>query len=503
MYKNNVAIYLRKSRMDSDSESIEDTLTRHYEQLLDYAKKNDITIIQVYKEVVSGESLYLRPQMCSLLQGVEQNLYSAILCMDIDRLGRSSQKDSGIIYEALQEHNVFIITPNKTYDLNNAMDELSVDMQSFLARQELKTIKRRLRRGTEKTCQDGYHVTEPPYGYRRCYIDKRPSLEIYEPEAQAVRMVYDWYVNHNLGSKIIAERLNALGYTPRKGVKFSRSTVRFIISNPTYAGQIVWNRQKVKKKRTPDDKHIRIDNDKDKWIVADGVHQAIIDANTFKRAQEIRATRAHPSCNNGVIKNPLSGIIYCAHCGGRMQRQYASRIDRSYLLCPEPGCVRSIPSLDLENYLLDLIREVLSTAAASDKKIKPVDKTTHIKVAIEKLENEKLKVMQQKNALHTFLEQGVYDVNTFLERSQIVSERLNEIESLIKQNLAKLEELQSEKPIQAVIPAMKQLVNEYDSLSAEAKNLLYKKIFKRVTYNRTKDHKGQDFDAEIMWNFAI
>ena len=147
--KDSVAIYLRKSRMDPESESVDETLARHTDTLMKTAASLELNVVKIYKEVVSGDGLFTRPEMLRLLHDVEEDMYSAVLCVEIDRLGRSSQKDGGIILETFQEHNVFIVTPNKTYDLNNEFDEQSVEMQSFIARQELKAIKRRRRKGAE------------------------------------------------------------------------------------------------------------------------------------------------------------------------------------------------------------------------------------------------------------------------------------------------------------------------------------------------------------------
>ena len=70
----NVAIYLRKSR-EEDNETREETLARHERILLDYCNKNNLLIKQIYKEVVSGESISNRPQMQLLLDDVKNNLY--------------------------------------------------------------------------------------------------------------------------------------------------------------------------------------------------------------------------------------------------------------------------------------------------------------------------------------------------------------------------------------------------------------------------------------------
>ena len=60
-YKSSVAIYLRKSRMDPEDESIEETLSRHSDALLKYALKEHLNIVAIYKEVVSGDGLFTRP----------------------------------------------------------------------------------------------------------------------------------------------------------------------------------------------------------------------------------------------------------------------------------------------------------------------------------------------------------------------------------------------------------------------------------------------------------
>ena len=95
-------MYLRKSRMDPDSESIDETLARHTDTLTKFAGRLGMCITGVYKEVVSGDGLFTRPEMVRLLQDIEMGEYTAVLCMEIDRLGRSSQKDSGIIFETIK-----------------------------------------------------------------------------------------------------------------------------------------------------------------------------------------------------------------------------------------------------------------------------------------------------------------------------------------------------------------------------------------------------------------
>ena len=504
-YKDSVAMYLRKSRMDADTETVDETLARHEDTLMQTAERQELNITAVYKEVVSGEGLFTRPQMVRLLQDIEDDKYSAVLCVEIDRLGRSSQKDSGIILETLQEHGVFIITPSKTYDLNSEFDEQSVEMQSFIARQELKSIKRRLRRGAEKTLEQGYHITDPPYGYRRTYIDKRPTLEVCEEEAAVVRMIFDMYVNQGLGGQVIADRLNAMGLAPRKNDHFSRSTVQWFLQNPTYIGKIVWNKKHHIRKKTVNDKHRSVTNPSDKWIVADGIHQSIVTQEMFDRAREIRLTRAHPPTYTGVLKNPFAGLVYCKNCGMAMQRQF-SAVSGNRLLCAKKGCTRSIKTEYVEQRILDILRRMLDTCSADitpQKQTEDAQRIDAIRTAIKKIEAEKENLSRQKSSLHDLLERGIYDVPTFLERSAVIADKLRAADSALAEQHTALDAVAKKPPISDAEPILRELTEHYDALSPAEQNAMLKKLIRRMTYNRTPDHKRNDFDLSIEWNYAV
>ena len=116
------AAYLRKSRME-EGMATDEVLAKHQKTLTDYAAAHGIHIIDTYPEVVSGESLYARPQMLRLLQDVEDGKYDAVLCMDLDRLSRGRMKDQGIILDAFRDSGTLIITPEHTYNLSDDLDD--------------------------------------------------------------------------------------------------------------------------------------------------------------------------------------------------------------------------------------------------------------------------------------------------------------------------------------------------------------------------------------------
>ena len=201
-----VCMYLRKSRQDEELEKKEntDTLSRHRSALLALARKQHLDIIEVHEEIVSGGSIVSRPKMMKLLEEVRNNMYDAVLCMDLDRLGRGGMQDQGLILDTFKETNTLIITPDKTYDLNNELDEEMTEFKAFFARRELKIITKRMQRGRIKSVEEGKFIASTaPYGYKFEYDKEgKKSLVIDEEKAAIVRNIFDMYINGNGAYKI-------------------------------------------------------------------------------------------------------------------------------------------------------------------------------------------------------------------------------------------------------------------------------------------------------------
>jgi DNA invertase Pin-like site-specific DNA recombinase len=274
-----------------------------------------------FEEVKSGESLYSRPQMLALLEAVSTGNYDAVLAMDVDRLGRSSMMEQGIIFDTLRRYNVKIITPDKTIDPTKESDAEDFEIESLFARRELRTYKKRVRRGIDKSVDEGSYLSNAPYGYKKIEVNRQPTLEVYEPEAAFVRMIFDMYVNQGQGTTNIANYINSLGAHPARSDRFGRTSVAYIIKNPVYIGKTVWNKQ-----------HYVIENGvrhsyptPDKKKITDGIHPPIIDEETFARAQNIMKKQWHKKYYDGTVQNPLAGLVYCGNCGALMMRHPSGR----------------------------------------------------------------------------------------------------------------------------------------------------------------------------------
>lgn len=488
------AQYLRKSRMEEGMDT-EEVLARHRAALAEFAAAHDIRILETYDEVKSGESLYARPEMLRLLEDVEAGKYDAVLCMDLDRLSRGRMKDQGVILDAFKESGTLIITPEKTYDLSDEIDDELAEFKTFMSRREYKIINKRLRRGLMQSINDGWYVANAPYGYRKTTVDKHPTLEIVEEEARFVRMMYDMYLSGS-GCTKIARHVNALGAHPRRAASFNRSTVAMILRNPTYAGKIVWNQKShIKKGSKGNLKHITIYNPREKWLITEGRHPAIIEPKLYDQAQDIFSGRYSPSKNDGTIKSPLAGLVKCSVCGRNMQRMEMHK-ETPYLLCNTTGCCAGAKYEFVEQCVLQHLKQVLAELTVTKPSEPTGQYTKALQADLTVVRKERTAAQAQKNRLYELLETGVYDHSTFRERMDIVKNKIAALDEKESAALRALDDAQHADPA-ALAAKIQALLDAYASSDGAAKNAMLKGIINVIWYTKKKKTKPRDFSLEF------
>lgn len=484
------AEYLRKSRADDPGETVEATLARHREALAKCMAGYGITVgpEDVFEEVASGDSLYARPQMLRLLEAVEQGLYAGVVCMDVQRLGRGSMSDQGAILDAFKYSHTKIITPLRIYDLSDEADETYTEFETFLGRQEYKMIKRRLRRGIRATVESGGYIANAPFGYDKARVGKVPSLVPNGEEAPIVRMMYEWY-EAGLGCQRIADRVNALGVKPRRSLAFSRTTVRGILQNPAYAGQVVWDRKSRIRLGRQGGKQLTVCRPETEWTVVQGVHQAIVPRELFDRVQAIFAGRARSPSFTGVIENPLAGLVSCGGCGRLMQRQADKRMG-PLLLCQKRGCMASSKLGLVERQVLAGLEGCVTLRVRSQEAEGP--QADNAAKALQAVEKQLATARLQEGKLHDLLEQGVYNLETFRARHQALAGRIQKLEEA-RQGLRP--QPRAEEPVRAC--RVENIWDVYWRLPAARRNELLKCLVAKAVYHKEKGAKPAAFRLQV------
>ncbi len=506
------AIYLRKSREDIEAEKYGEgeTLARHEKILTTLAEKKNLHISKIYREVVSGETISERKEMQKLLKDVENEKWTGILVVEVERLARGDTADQGRVAKAFKYSHTKIITPVKTYDPDNEFDEEYFEFGLFMSRREYKTINRRLQRGREISVQEGKFVGNiAPFGYDRVKLkdSKGYSLSINKIEAPIVKEIFRLYIFENNTINSVVKLLNDMNLKPRISYEWSISSVRDILSNPTYIGKIVWNRRKQKKK-TKNGQIIVSRPRNQNYLIYNGLHEPIIDNKTWELAQEKRKQNTPKVKRSYQIQNPLVGLIFCKKCGKPMQRRPYNKANKpASLICSNPTCdnissklyivenkIIEALKIWLENYKVDYKYEINSNSNNNEL----------IKKSVAIIKKELEKEHAKLNKIYDLLENGIYSEDEFINRSKSIKKNIESLENKLKEYtelLNRNNEIQNEK--KTMIPRFENIMNLYEKLeNAEDKNLLLKSMIAKVTYLKNektikKEADPTNFELQI------
>jgi site-specific DNA recombinase len=469
---------------------------------LKFARDNNLNIIKIREEIVSGESLIHRPEMLELLKEVEQELYNGVLVMDMQRLGRGDLQDQGLILNTFRISNTKIITPKKTYDLNDEFDEEYSEFEAFMSRKEYKMITRRMQGGRIRSVQEGNYIgTRPPFGYELEETKHHRTLKPHPEQAEIVKLIFDMYIN-GTGSRNIAAHLNSIGSRSYTGIPWGNSSVLNLLKNPVYMGKVVWKKKCIRKSTTPGKKKDTYTRKKEDWIVSDGLHPALVPEDVFNQAQAILEGKYHVPYQlvNGM-KNPLAGLVLCKTCGKKMlYRPVNCREPR--FMCPD-GCGNiSTKFKYVEKKLIALLEDWLNKRELELKTRGRQPAANHAAVYksnLESLEKELVGLNQQKLKIHDLLEKEVYSVEMFLERSQSIADRIDSLNSGIRKARAQYErELQRQLYKDNILPQIRKALEVYWDLDVYEKNEVLKNILEKVEYLRTEQDDEESFLITIF-----
>ena len=469
-----VAIYLRKSRLDGTEESIEETLARHERMLLDFCKRNNLIVVKTYKEVVTGDSIEVRPEMQQLLEDVEDGLYDGVVVIELERLSRGNPMDQYIVADTFKKSNTLIYTLTKNYNLasDNEFDEEFFEFGLFMSRREYKTIKRRLLRGRLQAQKEGYFIgSVPPYGFNK---EKQGKGFVLVPnqDAEIVKLIFEKYVYDELSCDEIAKYLNSQGIKSLTNKLWYSNLVRRLLSNKVYLG---YNNLNV---------NIKLKKDEKEHLPAR--HEAIIDENTFNLAQERLKIRSNRTKYEFKLRNPLASLLFCSACHKPLLLSHKS----DHLRCQTVGCknkgaylhiVENLIIKELHNEL-DNFNCFLDNYGEEIKKQK-LSKEKEIKL----IEKEITKKENMINRCCEMLEEGIYTKEKYLDRVNILEADLN----ALKLNLDKIKatSFDEAEKVRTAIPKLKNVLDEYWNLDVEAKNLLLKSIIDKIEYTKTSRKK--------------
>lgn len=316
-----IIIYLRLSRSEN-GEPVEVVLARHERILQEFAMKTfgiKIPEHNIYREVVSGETIEERKEIKKVFERINDKKegIEGVLVVEPSRLTRGDLEDCGFLMKNFKISNTLIITPYKTYNLNQHNDFKMLQMELMQGSEYLGYTKTILGRGRLLSLSEGKWInSQAPLGYNRYKLPKEKGyiLTINEEEAPLVRLIFEYLKEH--GTKETANYLNEQGYRTKKGKLWDYKKVKKLVKNEAYIGLVTWEKRPVIKEMSKNGKVIKKRPINENYLTFQGRHKALISVEDFNFVNDKLKNNPYPKVKYSTdLMNPFASLLYCSECG--------------------------------------------------------------------------------------------------------------------------------------------------------------------------------------------
>ena len=318
-------LYERLSR-DDDLQGESNSISNQKQMLEDYARRNGLPNPTHFTDDGISGTRFDRPGFLAMMEEVEAGRVEAIVVKDMSRLGRDYLK-VGQVMEILRQKGVRLIAINDGVDSLNGDDDFT-PFRNIMNEYYARDTSRKIRSVFKSKGMSGKHLTGTViYGY--LWNESREHWLVDEEAAAVVRRIFslamEGYGPYQIAQQLSADKvempavhLARYGEGVNKNKTFadiyrwSASTVVEILKKRDYLGHTINFKTR---KHLKDNKSHYVDQSE--WTIFENTHEAIIDQETFDNVQRIRGNARRYPDGFGEA-HPLTGLMYCADCGGKM-----------------------------------------------------------------------------------------------------------------------------------------------------------------------------------------
>lgn len=493
----NFILYLRKSRADDPNETVEEVLSKHETRLQAFMERTygfRIPEENIYREVCSAESIAEREKIKEVLLRIEDPNIKGVVVADVPRLSRGDLGDCNTIITRFRYTKTLVLTDREQFDLENARDRKNFQNDLLNGADFLDYIKGVLRTGRENAVQNrGCFIgTRAPYGYNKIKVGKNHTLEP-NKDADIVRLIFELYVNEGMTFYQIACRLNEMSIPAPRGKQWVKDTVRVILKNQHYIGKVYYGKTK-ETTLIENGELVRKSIAQTEYILADGIHTAIVDLDIFEKAQEKRAN--NPSAKVGYpLQNPFAGILKCAKCGKTITQHPYKHAETRLECRARPLCFKSIKMSAVEEAVIIALEQ--SELPNLEAKLKNDDGNAFKikKSLLANLEKEFEDYKAQEEKQYEFLETGRYTEEVFDKRNAILRDKIEACQTKIRETqLSMPKQIDYKEKIIQLEEAIKALKSD---ISPAEKNKFLKAIVSRMEMSTTGTNKRNDVHLNL------
>ena len=442
-----VALYVRLSKEDGDkieSDSIQNQ-KRIIEQHLKHLREQGANIASViaYSDDGYAGGSFDRPGYQRMIADIEAGKINCVIFKDNSRLGRNYPELGRLMEDYFPQKGVRVISVlNQIDSLKNPQSYCSaiVSFSNIMNDDYIRQLSLKIKCTFAMKRERGEFLGNyAPYGYIKSPED-RHRLVVDPEAAEIVRLIFRWYAD-GISASGIVKQLNALQIMPpsvyktEKGCKgfgnhssggvkrnvWALTTVNSILKDEVYIGNLVQGKFKSVSYRSKK----MVPADESEWTVIEGAHEPIITDEIFTivHGRFARHTRTAPENQASYL---LSGLVKCASCGGRMNRNVSNGHARyrcmTRIFAPEKCQCPSVKEALLEEAVLQAVQGQIQELVDAKEVIDAAGKETpgersqnEYLLALNRAEQEKKRLTEAKFRLYDNLERGILDQDEYTQ----------------------------------------------------------------------------------------
>lgn len=337
------AIYARFSTDKQDLSSIAD----QYRVCADFAARQGWKVVAHYAdEGISGAAIGNRPGFNTMMDATMRGEINILLVVELSRLSRSAG-DLNKTIDRLTFRGVRVIGVSNGYDSARKGHKMQAGFEGLMGEQFREMVREKTYGALQGRAMDGRRTGGISYGYRSVENNGARFLEIDPATARWVVWIFERFVD-GWSPRHIASELNRQHVPSPRGGTWALSAIHpdrrrpgvGILSNPLYAGRVVWNRSQWVK--DPDTgKRKRKERPESEWIVREIESLRVVSQELWDAAQRrmTASTLRGGSRGKARPKTLFGGLLRCTNCGGPVvavdAHTYgcATRRDRGDIVC--------------------------------------------------------------------------------------------------------------------------------------------------------------------------
>ncbi|MDU2064796.1 MAG: recombinase family protein [Sporomusaceae bacterium] len=462
--KEHAALYLRVSTEEQAEHGL--SLSAQEVRLAAFCLANNWEIEDIYRDDgYSGKDLK-RPAIQRLIARAKNKQIQHVVVLKLDRLSRRQKDTLYLIEDIFLPEKIGFHSVTESFDTTTPYGKAALGMMAVFAQLERETIIERVKMAKKEASRQGrWKGGEPPFGYY--YNRQKKLLQIHPDEARHVKKIFELYLSGEYGFQAIANQLNQEKIATRQQVRWLKSTIRQILTNPTYIGKI---------------RHYN--------EYYTGHHEALITEDTFELVQQRiqKRTTARPVKD---AENLLTGLLFCACCGARLRFKtrhtntacYKSYVCYTRLGSPEmkkaDHCTLPLqPAQELNQKIICQLNQLIVPSSFLEQaahKLLPETAALWQKSALQK---EQESLTKRLNRLYEALETGLLQAKELEPRLKSLKNRQEVLAQKIKTETAP--STQTDLSLQALLQAFPSITTNWTYLTLEEQRTVLFDLIKKI-----------------------